>query len=130
MRWQGFRGRPRAFVEHWCQRNQYALEALETCPERVGIVRYEDLVADPKVFEGLCTWLELPGSYLFRRDHQEGRLEQPEEVQDLIDEGTADVLEQLDLARRVVAGQSGSLERTRERLVGRMRRQWSKLKGS
>jgi len=128
VRWQGFRDRPEAFAAHWSERNQRALDALGSHGERIAVVRYEDLVTDPQVFVDLGAWLQLPGAYLFRADRGEGRAEQPQEVQALIDAGTAEVRAALDAARRFRAGEAGTLSRAGHRLVGRVRRAWTRTR--
>jgi hypothetical protein len=57
-----------AFVEMWNRRNQSSLMALPDFGTRIGIVRYEDLVADPKVFYRACAFFRIKGEYLFRED--------------------------------------------------------------
>ena len=136
-RWQGFRDKPAEFAAHWSQRNRLALDALRTHGERIAVVRYEDLIEDPQVFSGLCDWLAVPGSYLFRPDRGRGRGAWPAEVQALIDDGTAQVQAELDAARAFLPGQAGALSRAGARLTGRLRRQvgkhwgkhWGKLLG-
>ena len=128
-RWQGFRDRAAEFAAHWSERNRLALQALATHGERIAIVRYEDLVEDPQVFAGLCDWLGVPGSYLFRADRGRGRQAQPAEVQAVIDQGTAEVRAALDEARSLRAGDAGALSRAGARLAGRLRREWGKLLG-
>lgn len=129
VRWQGFRDRPEAFAEHWSQRNRSLLEALPEHGERLAVVRYEDLVEDPAVFAELVAWLGIPGSYLFRPDRGAGRSEQPAAVQAAIDVGTAGTLARLDAVRRFQAGRASALDRAGARLAGRVRREWSKLRG-
>ncbi len=127
-RWQGFRDRPAAFAEHWSARNRLALRALADHGERIAVVRYEDLIADPAVFAALCSWLELPGAYLFRPDRGRGEA-QAEEVQAQIDHGTAEVLALLDEARRFRSHGDRPLARAGARALGRLRREWGKVQG-
>ncbi|RME23618.1 MAG: hypothetical protein D6798_13160 [Deltaproteobacteria bacterium] len=128
-RWKGFRGRPQQFAEHWSRRNRLALDALDRHGDRIAIVRYEDLVADPSVFHALADFVGVPGSYLFRADRGLGRNHQPAEVQACIDAGTAATVARLDAARRFVARPAPPWVRIRSRVVGRLSRELHKLGG-
>jgi len=128
-RWEGFRGRADAFAAHWSRRNRLALDALARHGDRIAVVRYEDLIADPAVFHALAAFVDVPGSYLFRADRGAGRATQPADIQSRIDAGTRSTLDELDAARRFVAGASTTLSRARSRLVGRLSRELHKLGG-
>lgn len=123
LRWEGFRDRPDAFAKAWCERNRSALDALDLHGERIAIVRYEDLVHDPRVLSSLASYLDVPGAWLFRADSQAGRRELSPPLQQRLDEGTGPVLAQLDQARRFSArsplpsGPARLLARVRGRLL-------------
>ncbi len=129
-RWKGFRGRPDAFADHWSRRNRSVLDALERHGDRIAVLRYGDVVADPVVFHDLCGFVGITGSYLFRPDKNLGRTQQPRAVQARLDAGTADTLAALDAARRFRARDVGVIERTRHLVAGRLRREWNKLGSS
>ncbi|MFH1465696.1 MAG: sulfotransferase [Pseudomonadota bacterium] len=99
VRWEGFRDRPEAFAAAWCARNRSALAALAAHPERLALVRYEDLVADPRVLSDLAAFLGLRGAWLFRADSRAGRQALPPEIQRQLEADTAEVLASLDSAR-------------------------------
>lgn len=126
-RWQGFRERPAEFAEHWSARNRLAIDALAEHGEQIAVVRYEDLIADPQVFASLCGWLDMPGAYLFRPDRGRGEA-QSDEVQERIEQGTAQVLGELDEARRFRGQGERPLASAGARALGRLRREWAKLR--
>jgi hypothetical protein len=99
VRWAGFRGRPEAFAASWSARNRSALDALAAHPERLALVRYEDLVADPRVLASLAAFLGLSGAWLFRADRAAGQQEVSVEAQCVIQAHTLDLLAALDAAR-------------------------------
>ncbi len=88
------------FVDSWNSRNRSALEAIPGHADRMAIVRYEECIADPTVFWGLCRFLNVEGEYLFRRDSAGGYRRLDRELQQRILEGTSEVLQELDAARR------------------------------
>ena len=88
------------FIEEWNQRNQKALDAIGEWGDRMAVVRYEDMITDPKVFWDLCRFLEIKGEYLFGRDSDAGfRLLWREEQQRILD-GTRRVFDRLMERRR------------------------------
>ena len=54
-----------AFTDEWNRVNRSALDARD---HRMAIVSFADLIADRRVFEGLCRFLDVNGEYLFRAD--------------------------------------------------------------
>lgn len=64
-----------SWIRDWNRRNQTVLDSLEgPFRDRVRIVAYEDLCAQPVVFERLCAWLGVrPRNNLFRRSETKPR---------------------------------------------------------
>jgi len=87
------------FAELWKRRNEYAVEAQAERPDRVCIVRYEDLIKDPKVFSSLCRWLDVRGQYIFFPNPPRGRSRLPEHVVSQLTGDTGSVLSMLDAGR-------------------------------
>ena len=98
-RWTGFRGRPDAFADSWAQRNQSVLDALEIHPDRITIVRYEDLTRSPAMVVSLGATIGLRIRSKFRRDRRRGRSELSSDVISIIEAGTHQVLKALDRAQ-------------------------------
>jgi hypothetical protein len=84
------------FIEQWNSRNLYAIHISSLWKSCLGIVKYEDLIADPGVFDQACDFFKIPGVYLFRTDKSGGRQLLSDEVRKRIDGGTAEVLTLLD----------------------------------
>ena len=61
----------------WVARNQLALRFQKDHPAGIAIVRYEDLVSDPKIFGSLCKSLGVHGTPVFREDRGSGRSDLP-----------------------------------------------------
>ncbi len=60
-----------AGIERWLTDNNAALAAMERFPERVVVLRYEDLVADPAASLGaLCDFLGVPYDEAMLRYHE------------------------------------------------------------
>jgi hypothetical protein len=83
---------PGRFVAEWNRRNRSVIDAAQYFRNRILIVRYEDLIDDPAVFEGLCRALKLDGEYEFWADSQAGRKNLQADVQRTLDEGTRRIL--------------------------------------
>jgi hypothetical protein len=92
------------FIQFWNVRNLLAIHISDAWRSRLGIVKYEDLIADPVVFDQACHFFGLPGVYLFRTDKSGGRQNLSDETQAKIDRGTFQVLAQLDQKRSFLAG--------------------------
>lgn len=98
VKWEWFAN----WVRLWNEGNQSVLDALRgPYRNQIAIVRYEDLIARRETFEALCAFLDLdPRNNLFwRQDEKKGRQRLDEEVQRRIEEGTGEVLAQLDSHR-------------------------------
>ncbi len=87
------------FIGLWNRRNACVLEALDKYPERVALVKYEDLIDDPQVFFDLCRFLGIRGKYNFRNDSMEGRRLLPMVVQEQLIESTGSMLAALNNRR-------------------------------
>ena len=72
----------------WVARNQLALRFQKDHPAAIAIVRYEDLVSDPKIFGSLCKSLDVHGAPVFREDRGSGRSDLPLAVQRAIEAAT------------------------------------------
>ena len=83
----------------WVARNQLALRFQKDHPAAIAIVRYEDLVSDPKIFGSLCKSLDVNGAPVFREDRGSGRSDLPLAVQRAIEAATGTTLRALDSAR-------------------------------
>ena len=83
----------------WVARNQLALRFQKGHPTAIAIVRYEDLVSDPKIFDSLCKSLGVKGAPVFREDRGSGRSDLPLAVQRAIEAATGATLRALDSAR-------------------------------
>ena len=128
VRWAGFRGRPDAFAAQWEARNRSVLDALASHGDRIALVRYEDLAVDAGVLGDLCSFLGIPGCYLFRADRAAGRQLVAPQEQRLIDGQTGEVLAELDRNRRFAARPAvRPLDARLRRLAGRLRRQAFKV---
>ena len=90
----------RRFVVDWNRINASAIRAAQENP-RITVVRYEDLVADRRVFSQLGRRLGVRGEYLFSADSNAGYRTLPEETRDDIVTSTEGVLTQLDGQRSV-----------------------------
>ena len=84
------------FIEEWNRVNRSALDAGN---DRMAIVNYGDLIEDEDVFNRLCTFLEVRGEYLFRRDESRAYEEIDQEDINRIQQGTTETLAALDAAR-------------------------------
>jgi len=106
-RWDGFVGDPTGFAAHWCERNRLLLEALDEYGDQIAVVRYGDLIQDPRVFDDVLGFLGINGRYRFRSDRAAGRARVESSAQECIDAVCAETLKALDQARscpgRVVA---------------------------
>jgi len=87
------------FIAQWNTRNLLAIDVSPLWKSRLGIVKYEDLIADPGVFDQACDFFQIPGVYLFRTDKSGGRQNLPNDVRKKIDEGTTEILARLDQRR-------------------------------
>lgn len=87
------------FIEMWNRRNQSILTILPDFGSRIGIVRYEDLVADPQVFYRACGFFSITGEYLFREDSESGRRNLSNRVITEIEQGTTQILNNLNKSR-------------------------------
>ena len=83
----------------WVARNQLALRFQKDDPAAIAIVRYEDLLSDPKIFGSLCKSLGVHGTPVFREDRGSGRSDLPLAVQRAIEAATEATLRELDSAR-------------------------------
>jgi hypothetical protein len=105
------------FIQMWNARNQSILTALRDFGTRIGIVRYEDLGADPKVFYRACGFFSIKGDYSFREDSQNGRRNLTNHVITEIERGTTQILNHLNKSRSftprklLVSSLSNSLRR-------------------
>ena len=85
--------------EKWVARNLLALRYQKKCPAEILIVRYEDLICDPRVFRSLCESLGVNGVPTFRGDQGSGWRDVPAAVQGAIRDITSPTLRALDSAR-------------------------------
>ena len=83
----------------WVTRNQLALRFQKDHPAGIAIVRYEDLLSDPKIFGSLCKSLGVHGTPVFREDRGSGRSDLPLALQRAIEAATGATLRALDSAR-------------------------------
>ncbi len=93
------------FIQDWNRRNLYAVNISPEWKSRLGIVKYQDLADDPKVFDVACDFFKITGTYLFRKDKNRGRQHLSVEIQRKIDEGTREVLDRMDQSRSFLPGQ-------------------------
>jgi cytochrome P450 len=101
----GFTGRPSTvpeLAEQWKERNQSVLDALPVYPDRLTIVRYEDLAESPSLLVALGRRLGIEAFPHFRGDSGGGRREMAPEQQALVDEVTGKTRACLDAARTVL----------------------------
>lgn len=98
-RWSGFRGDAEGFATHWCHRNRSILNAASKSPQKISIIRYENVLDDPQVFVDLQRVLGTKGRYRFRSDRAEGRRKLDPKIQECIDTLCASTLQELDQAR-------------------------------
>jgi hypothetical protein len=94
----------------WCQMwsrryRERVFPALVEYGNRIAVVRYEDLIADRAVFDGVCRRVKSRGEYLFRADNGGGRY--LHEFRDVIMENTSEVLAELDGWRTFRPGSAG-----------------------
>ena len=94
---------PDKFILKWNNRNASFLSIVSSYKIRLANVKYEDIVADPKVFIGLCRFLGVNGKYLFRRSGEGGRKFLSAEIKEKIDNGTMRILNELDRNRTFIA---------------------------
>mgnify|MGYP005656663601 CR=1 FL=1 len=99
-RWTEFRGKPEAFTAEWKHRNQSVLDALSDHADQIAVVRYGDLVSDPRVLAQLGAFLELSTRYRFKQDSNRGRTVLDQATVELIEEEAALVWERLQAGRR------------------------------
>lgn len=83
----------------WVVRNHLALRFQKDHPAAIAIVRYEDLISDPKIFASLCKSLGVNGAPVFREDRGSGRSDLPHALQRAIETATEATLRALDSAR-------------------------------
>ncbi len=88
----------------WVARNHLALRFQKNHPAAIAIVRYENLISDPKIFASLCKSLGVNGRPVFREDRGNGRSHLPLPVQRAIDAATCSTLRALDSARTFKPG--------------------------
>lgn len=87
------------FVEIWNCRNLSFLRSLGRPGLRAALVKYEDLIADPRVFDGLCVFLGVEGRSKFLGDSLGGYRRFPAPLRRRLRRGTADVFDRLMEAR-------------------------------
>jgi hypothetical protein len=85
-----------SFIEQWNQRNLYAINLSPEWRQKFAIVKYQDLGEDPKVFDQVCHFFGIQGTYLFRSDKNRGRERLSAEIRKQIEDGTRTVLQQMD----------------------------------
>jgi hypothetical protein len=89
---------PVKWCRMWSRRyKERVFPALSEYGNRITVVRYEDLIADGAVFEGVCRRVGIGGKYGFRADNGGGKY--LHEFSDIIRENTVEVLEELDKKR-------------------------------
>ncbi|MGI8890385.1 MAG: sulfotransferase family protein [Chthoniobacterales bacterium] len=86
-------------LQEWERRNRLALRFQQLHPDRIAIVRYEDLCLDAGVFRQLSAWLSVNGTSLFRSDGRDGRKSVSCTTQQEIDATAGSILGALDDAR-------------------------------
>jgi cytochrome P450 len=102
----GFTGRPSSvpeLAEQWKQRNESLIDALPVYPDRLTVVRYEDLAESPSLLVALGERLGVEAFPHFRGDSGHGRRRMSPELQALVDEVTGKTRARLDAARTVLA---------------------------
>ena len=92
------------FIQLWNRRNMLALQLSPEWKTKFAIVKYQDLSDDPAVFDAICSFYGIRGTYLFRGDKNRGRDHLSKEVQIKIDAETRETLLQLDQARSFLPG--------------------------
>jgi hypothetical protein len=92
------------FIEQWNRRNLLAIHLSPKWKTKFGIVKYQDLIDDPGVFDQACRFFEVEGTYLFRADKNGGREHLAAEIQTKIDQGTREVFSRMDQARSFLPG--------------------------
>lgn len=107
--WEG-RTDERKFMDRWNRRNSSVLAALPVFGEQIGIVKYEDLLTFPAVFEQVCQFFDIEGQSEFQTVSAGGRRNLADRVVASIEEGTADVCRALDAARRFIPSDLDSLK--------------------
>ncbi|MBW8010818.1 MAG: hypothetical protein FVQ83_06180 [Chloroflexi bacterium] len=83
------------FSRDWNRRNRFLLEAISEYRSGLMLVRYEDLAANPAVFDQLCLALNIKGKYLYRPDSSVARKELSGNLIAQIDRDTNDILSEL-----------------------------------
>jgi hypothetical protein len=116
-RWAEFRGAPGAFTAEWNHRNQSVLDALSGYADHIAVVRYGDLVSDPRVLAQLGAFLELSTRYRFKPDSNRGRTVLDQGTVALIEEEAATVWDKLQAARRFLPQPMPSLRRALARVL-------------
>ncbi len=96
----------RRFAEEWNRRNHAILRVLRTFGNRIGIVKYEDLVAHPGVFQQVCQFFDVDGTSEFRTDSAAGRKTLGDRLITELERDTSAVIGSLDAARRFLPGRS------------------------
>jgi cytochrome P450 len=86
-------------AEQWKQRNQSLLAAIPFYPERITIVRYEDLANSPALLLAIGRRVGIEAFPLFRADSGRGRREMAPEMQAMVDHVTRETRARLDAAR-------------------------------
>jgi hypothetical protein len=95
------------FIEQWNKRNLYATSLTPEWKNRFAIVKYQDLSEDPKVFDQVCKFFGIRGTYLFRADKNRGQERLTVSLRKQIEDGTRNVHQQLDEQRAFLPDSSG-----------------------
>jgi hypothetical protein len=95
-----------AFIEQWNERNLYAIKLSPEWKNKFAIVKYQDLSEDPKVFDQASEFFGIQGTYLFRSDKNRGRENLSAAVRKQIEDGTWEILQQMDAKRAFLPGRA------------------------
>ncbi len=82
------------FIELWNKRNQSIINVLNNQKSNITIIKLEDIIKEPSVYNQLCVSIGIKGNYIFRRyekSFKNARQGVSEDVQRKISEGTAEV---------------------------------------
>ena len=75
------------------------IEALSSYKDKIFLVRYEDLIANKRVFFDLCNFVDIDGDYIFEKDSNKGVNNLHEEVIHELKRGTSKIINLLDSNR-------------------------------
>jgi len=87
------------FMDRWNLRNKHVIEALSYYKDKIFLVRYEDLIANKRVFFDLCNFVDIDGDYIFEKDSNKGVNNLHEEVIHELKRGTSKIINLLDSNR-------------------------------